>query len=182
MGLQHPDIVGKNDLTEIAVDACRTHLVALQLLKAVRKDIKAVTARQILEHLEGMWHQLLLGRYHRKEVFGKAFGQIRIALPHLLQRIEKTLAVELFLRYLPLTVLFPQLEVASLIEAVEMVEGREETGVSILDVHFFERVARIGRKGPQGIVEVKKYILVQGGHKFTKKIEQGPDNSSACQP
>lgn len=59
-----------------------------------------------------------------------------------------------------------------------MVEGREETGVSILDVHFFERVARIGRKGPQGIVEVKKYILVLRGHKFTLKIEQGPDNNS----
>ena len=50
-GLQDTDVIRENNLLKKVVNACRTHLMTLQLLEAVGKDIEVIFPRQIFQYL-----------------------------------------------------------------------------------------------------------------------------------
>ena len=53
-GLQDTDVIRENNLLKKAVDTCRTHLMTLQFLETIGKDIEVIFPRQIFQHLISM--------------------------------------------------------------------------------------------------------------------------------
>ena len=168
-GLQDTDVIRENNLLKKVVNACRTYLMTLQLLEAVGKDIEVIFPRQIFQYLIRMRHQPTFCGNDRKEIIRKSLGQSSIPRPYCLQRIQKTLAVQLFLTDLPSAVFFPQLYITMLIKRIEMLERTKETAIIILVIHLFECIACIKRKCPKRIVQVKKQVLILGCHNLKER-------------
>ena len=86
-GLQDTDVIRENNLLKKAVDTCRTHLMTLQFLETIGKDIEVIFPRQIFQHLISMRHQPIFCGNDRKEIIRKSLSQSNIPRPYCLQRI-----------------------------------------------------------------------------------------------
>ena len=86
-GLQDTDVIRENNLLKKAVDTRRTHLMTLQLLETIGKDIEVVFLCQIFQYLLRMRHQPAFCGNDRKEIIRKSLGQSCIPRPYCLQRI-----------------------------------------------------------------------------------------------
>ena len=65
-GLQDTDVIRENNLLKKVVNACRTHLMTLQLLEAVGKDIEVIFPRQIFQHLISGISRFFVGMTEKK--------------------------------------------------------------------------------------------------------------------
>lgn len=77
-----------------------------------------------------------------------------------LQGIKETHAVELVFANLAFSVFAPELHILLFIKGVKMVERIEETVKMICAIYFFESVARVLGKSPDGVVQIKKYVFI----------------------
>ena len=74
IGFQDANIIRKDNIFKIDIQAGRTHLMALQFVETVGKDIKVVAISKFSKHLMCMGNDFALCGNYLKEIGSKIFG------------------------------------------------------------------------------------------------------------